>query len=354
MDRDGRTSALKILRDMEARAGALRLDQQPYQSAPPAAEWASLVYGDWLKERPTYLATVPISLFDNPLSKSLVAAASLLSPRIAKTLRGLPVAIVSIPVMNACAVKRDGSLAIAINQRLSNLLPPANAIAWDLSQAEIRQEQGERGRHEERLQAILLAHMDERFDLAMANVCPFPTELHFRLGAAFARVQLLFVLLHEIGHVLLGHLNEEELWVSGADASKRTTYFNSSQCAEFAADQFAIQALFSSNRSVWRKLTRALELPPAPHNFHQRTFYRLICALLRWFAFLVPASRDEYYAAPRSHPHPLDRLEAIVREYECIASGSPGRRRRRTAIDPVSFDRSSGDTIPIPRAGSGG
>jgi hypothetical protein len=306
----------QLLRDLEARSGALSLHVAGCSPGLPAEAWKNAVYGDWLAEwEQMAIAGVEIDMFEGPLQRMMLNACGSLSPKLARAVKSVPVGMTSIPVLNACAVKRNYAIAIAFNQRLCTVLPAVNAIYWDRNAADAANDEQMREYHDKRLNELLIASSQDRFDLAMEIAAPYPSLLHFRIGVAFANVQLAFVMLHEFGHVCLGHLDRETLWIDHPLSDEKFLYFNSSQKAEFEADEFAINAMFSISGRKWKRLVKLLGMPEHDDDIARKTFFKLILRLFSWFCTMVEEDVEGYYKVPRSHPHPLDRMNAMAERY---------------------------------------
>lgn len=320
MDSPSQQSGWTLLRDLEAAQGRLELHKEPASSDHGDPDWTRAAYGSWLEEWSDKVKAVRIPMAGDPVHTAMLKAAALLRPDLAGTIQNLAIGMTSIPILNACAIRRGDTLAIAMNHRLSNVFGAANAITWDMDAATIEKDEQKAKLAASRLQKVLAESSKVRFDLALSATNPWPTMLHFRVGAWFSNLQLLFVLLHELGHIVLGHLNDKTLWAGHPLTSSQFLFFNSSHEAEYQADRFAMDSIMQADRAIWAQAMAQFELPDTENIFPPQMILKLIGRLFFWFDIMAPRSRERHYAVPTSHPHPLDRMKAIFDGYPLDAA----------------------------------
>jgi hypothetical protein len=237
--------AIQLLRDIEAQHGRLRLDLGSSAVDHGDPGWSNRVFGEWAKEHEKEVAQFRLSMFKSTILRRLVRAATLLDANAGTVLTATPVGWTSVPVLNACAVRRDQSTAVAMNIRLSTTLTASAAINWDLQEAVARGEPVALSNAFNRLTKVLQCSSDHDFDVVLADVAPFLTRFHCWFASSYSLLQLLFVLLYEIGHVVLGHLTQDELWLGHPLSRSTSEFFVGSIDAEYAADSYAANKLLN-------------------------------------------------------------------------------------------------------------
>ena len=301
--------AIQLLRDIEAREGRLRLDKGTADIDHGDPGWSSGVFGEWAREFENRVAETRLSMSDSPILRALKRGVELLDKNAAAVLDAVPVGWTSVPVLNACAVRRKQATAIALNIRLSTTLASSAAINLDLQEAMARGKSAEASVAFNRLKTILQCSADQDFDVALADVCPYPTRFHSWFGSCCSHLQLLFVLLHEIGHVALGHFAQEELWLGHPLSRPTSQFFSSSIEAEYAADAYAASRLL--DLAKWEAASTAVEFLGLSRK-EPALVPLAIVELFVWFHLLAPSNMHSYYEIPQTHPHPLDRAQRIV------------------------------------------
>jgi hypothetical protein len=301
--------AVQLLRDIEAQEGVLRLDLGSAAVDHGDPSWTDRVYGGWAKEYEKQVAQIRLSMFGGPILQHLAQAVALLDANAGSVLTATPVGWTSIPVLNACAVRRHQAIAIALNVRLSTTLTAAAAINWDLQEAVVKGDPARASNAFHRLTRVLQRSSDDDFDVTLAHVAPYPTRFHSWFGSSCSLLQLVFILLHEIGHVALGHLTAHELWLGHPLSRPSREFFAGSIDAEYAADAYAATKLL--DMSNWETAGGEVEFL----GFARERPYLVPIALVElfvWFQLIAPSNMHGYYKIPRTHPHPLDRAQRIV------------------------------------------
>lgn len=309
--------AVQLLRDIEAQDGTLRLDLASASVDHGDPSWSDRVYGGWAKEYETRIAQIRLSMFGGPILQRLSRAVALMDADAGTVLTAIPIGWTSIPVLNACAIRRHHAIAIALNIRLSTTLAAAAAINWDMQEAVVSGEPARAANALNRLTKMLQRSSDHDFDIALAEGAPFPTRFHSWFGSNCCLLQLLFVLLHEIGHVALGHLTEHELWLGHPLSRPSREFFAGSLDAEYAADAYAVTKLVDI--SNWDVAGSEVEFL----GFAREQPHLVPLALVElfvWFQLIAPSNVHNYYKIPRTHPHPLDRAKRIV---EALRTADP-------------------------------
>lgn len=312
--KNGRVSdGRKLLVDLESSKGVLRLDLEDYNPEHGDPSWDIAVYGEKPSIPPDRKPIV--RMFDTPTISILRDAAMGLCPANSQMIENLTIGWTSIPIMNACAIRRGDSLAIALNIRLSNVILPSSAILLQMIQALAKKDENKVQDAVQRISHLLSYANHDRFDLAVAEVQPFKSFDDFRVAVRFTEPLMLFVLLHEVAHIVLGHLDREELWIGHPLTDENVLFFSSSLNAEYEADQFAFDALL--NESTWPAIRRSvptgeLDLFMEATSVSDWLIPTLMTSLFTWFHLLSRSEWEGYYSIPRTHPHPFDRIDRLL------------------------------------------
>ena len=133
------TASRDLLRESEAQYGELRLDLGPARTDHGDVEWTESVYGESIGPWTNRIAQVKVGMDGDALLNRLMETVEILQPEIQSALEQVAFGWTSIPVFNACAVRRGDAIAVVLNHRLSTVLGAANAIFWDIDQAKASQ-----------------------------------------------------------------------------------------------------------------------------------------------------------------------------------------------------------------------
>lgn len=226
-----------------------------------------------------------------------------------KLARHLRIAPVSIPVFNAAAVRsNDGHEVILINQPLLWWLGDFDSLLWD-AYGSCTENQTQRLYF---LRDQFRRGIDDLLSGVNAGLTSYRNEdlAHFRLAGASLYMQTLFVLLHELAHVVLGHLSQSSLrQAHPLDAGLQfAKYYTQSQTQEFEADEKAAKWLFSVTPETVLDESGHID----PENYH---FVGVSMVLL----FAVLAGIESATDAPSdTHPPALERAAAMTRVVSAI------------------------------------
>jgi hypothetical protein len=297
--------SVQLLREFEAAHGTLRLDLRPAvpdRDDPAAAAYVKRVFG-------VSASLGTLDMFESTLLGSLRSSALHVLGSQAAAFDSIAFGWSSAPILNACTIRRDDATAIVVNIRLSTFLTAINALTWKLEQALLEHDRALTQRCRDSIRALLTAAREPEMGQALKeSVDTIVDPDALTLGIVLKEVQLLFVLLHEIGHVVCGHLDQESGWKEHPLSSDSFSAFAGSIRTEYEADRFAFARLLPP--SSWRIFASRLAGFDAP--IPDRTRVILVGHLFVWFHLLVRRAQETYYQVPRSHPHPLDRLDRYL------------------------------------------
>lgn len=256
----------------------------------------------------------PLTIHGGKLLNRLRVAAEALLGEHGGILKRLEIGWTSIPIVNACAVRRGDATAIALNVRLNNLLGPATFLGLAISENMAMGRSDEAHSLYHRLLTVLRAANQPNFDDALAKAKPFPSFKDFRWSLRLAQVQLVFVLMHECAHIALGHLDKPAYWEGHPLSDDQFAFLSGSANAEFEADEFAARMIM--DHSKWPSMCAAVSDALYSLFDSQRPANWLVPVLLIllfvWLHAMTPTARNDYYKIPRSHPHPFDRADRIL------------------------------------------
>lgn len=300
----------QLLRELEKMHGTLRLDKESFQIDFNDDEWDSRVFGNVYTDFKKYGEAFSIDMFESPNLNLLTNAAQILLNDAGSAIENIEVGWTSIPILNACAVRSQDTKAIAMNIRLTNTLNVSNSLYFQ-KEAKIL-EVGDVSQYPyiKKIIEVLQNSSSTSFDKIMYETSPIQSALYFKISSEMTKIQLLFVLLHEYGHILLGHLSKENLWGSHPLDSSNFKFFSGSVNSELEADEFALSYLL--DKSKWNKIGNDFPLLTEllPSN---ETIPALITLLFFWFHVIAPNNISNYYKISRSHPHPYDRITCVIK-----------------------------------------
>lgn len=163
-----------------------------------------------------------------------------------KKVEDILVAPVSVPVLNAAAVRSDdGAMAVIVYAPMYVFLPMVNGLVWAAAEAADDSDLGKLGALRRQMDKHLEAVLDMR-KTDHASLYRFPTVAEYKTSHDLQRVQSIFVILHEYAHVTSGHLSNSSL-VQGTAIGLRSSvsFYTQSQIQEFEADAQAMHWLLS-------------------------------------------------------------------------------------------------------------
>ena len=201
-------------------------------------------------------------MFNSKMISMLQSAAFLLLDIDITTLSNYAIGWTSIPIMNACAVRKDDAKAIALNIRLSTTLHPINSKIFHLESSIQNQNLNESNKILNQIYQLSKYSSSIDFDKILEMVDPYPTRKHLRIGLDRTSTQLLFILLHEYGHIILKHLEDELSWLNHPLNDSEHQFYSATQIKEFQADSFAISKLFQEDK--WARARGSHAKPEMP------------------------------------------------------------------------------------------
>jgi hypothetical protein len=258
----------------------------------------------------------PVDMFTGARLDHLIHGSRILLTNKSSILQEVPIAFTSIPILNACAIRHDNALAIALNMRLATTLMIVNSLR---KQMEINYDNSdfESVRKLATLQTkILKSSSSPHFGTLLYESVSTANEESHNLGGHLANFQLLFILLHECAHITCKHLDDSSLWNNHPLTSPSGDYFAGSIDTEYEADEQAISWLL--NRNSWSLIGSEFPVVREDLPFGFEAAPTLILRLFTWFHQIAPENQSDYYKIPRSHPHPLDRafrIKKVVDKY---------------------------------------
>lgn len=308
----------KLLIDIERLHGRLRLDKGRFKPDHGDENWDRRIVGKYAPELIGDYESTTIDMFESPTFQNLRNAACILLSNEWSTLQEIPLGWTSIPIVNACAVKRQNSTAIAINIRLSTSLQAANALNCEFNRLLLHKKLDEAKKCNDNIREVMTGSSSEKFSEIVYRVDPYKSRIHNWISTCFTILQLLFILLHEYGHVVLGHLNDLKLWEGHPLSKDKIKFFSGAIEKEFEADRFALTTLFDLTK--WKDICEYIEVLDNSKGFRSAATFFSIVQLFIWFDTMAPHNKSEYYKIPKSHPHPLDRAEYIIRQLKNMNS----------------------------------
>ena len=325
-----RQIAIEGLKLLESQQGRLRLDIAPYY--PNLDEkvledsWRrdQSLFEDWFpdaidpyREYREFMKPIAIPMFDDPWMQAIKGNIKRLLGSRWDQLCDIPVANMSIPVLNASAVNfGHSSYGIAMNSRLSTQLTPVNCLMV-MIEYKSRNCQMDKppskdiGIYRNNIIEILRCTGPELFD-TISKAEPYESAFFYWFGIRHALLQYLFIILHEYSHIINGHLQNKDVWLGHPLSSPDYSFFNNSQLMEQEADATALRLILDPENLA--NLPEPWNVPGGNPNLIANS----IVLLFIWFSIIVGSDKEGYYKVPRSHPHPADRIrlvESIISEY---------------------------------------
>lgn len=300
----------KLLKTLEMQHGRFRLDLGPYATDHGDDDWRQKVFGEVYKQFENHLSAHKIDMFNCPVILMLRNAALKLIDNFEDQTSCIAVGWTSIPILNACAVRNLNALSIAVNMRLSNALYFANGLNFQFEERKMTDHNFSTNEYLQKIKKIVRNSSSLAFDNTLSEVKPFSNRFHTWMSSQMTHVQMLFVILHEYAHVLLGHLDKSELWLNHPFKTNNAAFFSGNVASELEADEFAIKNILDPEK--WPKFQNDDFLMFSQEAPSYEILPGLLVQLFSWFQEIAPNNYHDFYKIPRSHPHPLDRIQQVV------------------------------------------
>lgn len=253
--------------------------------------------------------------------------------------KDFPVGAITAPIFNACACKSpDGWKVVVLNLPLiMRLYDITLSLTHAYSFVEADQSKAEEHRvaFQSKIRQVRSLPQDDLSALFVGG-----GDLEWGADAVavseLAAFQILFVLLHEYAHIVLGHLGPTELQLAHPmdDSESGIKYFTRSQAQEFAADARAYEWMLG--------LAERLADEPQ-HGLQESAWYKATVAP----CFIFPLLRElERGTSSDTHPPAMTRLKFL------FALCRKSEQRRDTEAGSIlgvglyKYKRLWGDDVP--------